>query len=125
MTTETEAPTDRRLPIPPGVHLAGEARDRVWLFADIKIRCRRQAPGEAPWFARRRFAWNTGEVSGALGDLGTFLPHIVGAITVYAGIPGGKIPELTENQHLTLAGNRIDDSGGIGMLISCSALCFP
>jgi hypothetical protein len=33
-------------------------------------------------FARARFGWSVGEVSGSLGDLGTFLPHIVGAITV-------------------------------------------
>ena len=35
--------------------------------------------------ARPRFAWNMGEVSGALGDLGTFLPHIIGAITTGLG----------------------------------------
>ena len=29
-----------------------------------------------------RFAWNRDEVAGAVGDLGTFLPHIIGAITV-------------------------------------------
>ena len=40
-------------------------------------------------FARSRFAWNTGEVSGSLGDLGTFLPHIVGAITVVGMAPTG------------------------------------
>jgi len=34
---------------------------------------------EAEPRARRRFALNMGEVSGSLGDLGTFLPHIVGA----------------------------------------------
>src|SRR6185312_2337543 len=78
---------DRRLPIPPGVHLAEEARGGA--LADIKIRCRRQKPDEAPWFARRRFAWNAGEVSGSLGDLGTFLPHIVGAITVVGMDPTG------------------------------------
>jgi MFS superfamily sulfate permease-like transporter len=38
---------------------------------------------------RARFAWNSGEVSGALGDLGTFLPHIVGAITVVGMNPTG------------------------------------
>jgi predicted benzoate:H+ symporter BenE len=78
---------DRRLPIPPGVHLAEAARGGA--FADIKIRCRRQTADEAPWFARRRFAWNAGEVSGSLGDLGTFLPHIVGAITVVGMDPTG------------------------------------
>jgi predicted benzoate:H+ symporter BenE len=38
---------------------------------------------------RRRFAWNLDEVSGALGDLGTFLPHIIGAITVVGMSPTG------------------------------------
>jgi len=41
-----------------------------------------QAEGAPPVFARARFGWSVGEVSGLLGDLGTFLPHIVGAITV-------------------------------------------
>jgi SulP family sulfate permease len=36
-----------------------------------------------------RFAWNMGEVSGALGDLGTFLPHIIGAITIVKMAPAG------------------------------------
>ena len=39
--------------------------------------------------ARPRFAWNMGEISGSLGDLGTFLPHIVGAITVVKMDPTG------------------------------------
>ena len=43
---------------------------------------------EAP-AGRRRFAWNLDEVSGALGDLGTFLPHIIGAITVVGMNPTG------------------------------------
>ncbi|HEX4095530.1 MAG TPA: putative sulfate/molybdate transporter [Caulobacteraceae bacterium] len=38
---------------------------------------------------RRKFAWNLDEVSGALGDLGTFLPHIIGAITVVGMSPTG------------------------------------
>ena len=38
---------------------------------------------------RRRFALNLDEVSGALGDLGTFLPHIIGAITVVGMSPTG------------------------------------
>lgn len=37
----------------------------------------------------RRFRWNLDEVSGSLGDLGTFLPHIVGAITVVGMDPTG------------------------------------
>jgi predicted benzoate:H+ symporter BenE len=35
------------------------------------------------------FGWSVGEVSGSLGDLGTFLPHIVGAITVVGMAPTG------------------------------------
>ena len=46
--------------------------------------------GEVPAPAvRRRFAWSLDEVSGALGDLGTFLPHIIGAITVVGMNPTG------------------------------------
>lgn len=43
----------------------------------------------APVPARARFAWTLDEVSGALGDLGTFLPHIIGAITVVGMDPTG------------------------------------
>ena len=43
------------------------------------------ADGETP----SRYAWNLHEVSGALGDLGTFLPHIIGAITVVGMDPTG------------------------------------
>ena len=39
--------------------------------------------------APRRFALNLDEVSGALGDLGTFLPHIIGAVTVVGMNPSG------------------------------------
>jgi predicted benzoate:H+ symporter BenE len=47
-------------------------------------------PSPAPSGTRRRwFAWNLDEVSGALGDLGTFLPHIIGAITVVGMNPAG------------------------------------
>jgi sulfate permease, SulP family len=52
--------------------------------ADIKIE-----PEEGQPSSRPRFAWNMGEVSGSLGDLGTFLPHIVGAITVVKMDPTG------------------------------------
>jgi predicted benzoate:H+ symporter BenE len=38
---------------------------------------------------RPRFAWNRGEVAGAVGDLGTFLPHVIGAITVVGLAPVG------------------------------------
>jgi SulP family sulfate permease len=39
--------------------------------------------------AGRRFAFTLSEFSGALGDLGTFLPHIIGAITVVGMDPTG------------------------------------
>jgi sulfate permease, SulP family len=39
--------------------------------------------------ARARFGWSIGEVSGSLGDLGTLLSHIVGAITVVGMPPTG------------------------------------
>ena len=55
-------------------------------LADIEVQ---QAEDEPPISARPRFAWNMGEVSGSLGDLGTFLPHIVGAITVVEMDPTG------------------------------------
>ena len=45
--------------------------------------------GQPATLTRPRFAWNMGEVSGSLGDLGTFLPHIVGAITVVKMDPTG------------------------------------
>src|ERR1700754_3233246 len=48
-----------------------------------------QAADPAPGYSRARFAWNLDEVSGALGDLGTFLPHIIGAITVVGMDPTG------------------------------------
>ncbi|HTJ01685.1 MAG TPA: putative sulfate/molybdate transporter [Methylovirgula sp.] len=39
--------------------------------------------------AGRRFVFSLSEFSGALGDLGTFLPHIIGAITVVGMDPTG------------------------------------
>jgi sulfate permease, SulP family len=74
---------------PPGVHRIEDMRRGPLHVPDIKVRCRRQAADDPPWFARSRFAWNMGEVSGSLGDLGTFLPHIVGAITVAGMDPTG------------------------------------
>src|SRR6266446_1321059 len=76
-------------PVPPGVYPAGKS-PATWLrIPDIKVRCRRQAEGDPPLLARARFGWSMGEVSGSLGDLGTFLPHIVGAITVVRMDPTG------------------------------------
>ena len=48
-----------------------------------------QTPPEGDAGPRSRYAWNLHEVSGALGDLGTFLPHIIGAITVVGMNPTG------------------------------------
>jgi len=60
---------------------------RRWLRRiDIRVR---QAEDEPATLGRPRFAWNMGEVSGSLDDLGTFLPHIVGAITVVKMDPTG------------------------------------
>jgi len=68
-----------------GTHAARTATR--WLrVADIKVR---PAEDEPATLTRPRFAWNIGEVSGSLGDLGTFLPHIVGAITVVKMDPTG------------------------------------
>jgi hypothetical protein len=53
------------------------------------IPVRNLVPGEPPTSVRARFGWSVGEVSGSLGDLGTFLPHIVGAITVVGMAPTG------------------------------------
>lgn len=67
---------------------AGAARASMrWLRrTDIRVQ---QAEDGSVILARPRFAWNMGEVSGSLGDLGTFLPHIVGAITVVKMDPTG------------------------------------
>jgi SulP family sulfate permease len=74
---------------PPGVHRIEDMPHGSLHIPDVKVRCRRQATDDPPMFARSRFAWNMGEVSGSLGDLGTFLPHIVGAITVVGMDPTG------------------------------------
>ncbi len=74
---------------PPGVRRVEDTPRGALHIPDIKVRCRRQAADEQPMFARSRFAWNIGEVSGSLGDLGTFLPHIVGAITIVGMDPTG------------------------------------
>jgi sulfate permease, SulP family len=49
----------------------------------------RDPEDESSIATRPRFAWNIGEVSGSLGDLGTFLPHIIGAITIVKMAPAG------------------------------------
>jgi sulfate permease, SulP family len=71
---------------PPGLHpLSATGRLRI---PPIPVRGD-QAADEPPMFGRARFGWSIGEVSGSLGDLGTFLPHIVGAITVVGMAPTG------------------------------------
>src|SRR3546814_303155 len=74
---------------PPGVHRAEDAPAGRFRIPGIKVRCRRQPADAPPMFCRHRFGWNAREVSGALGDLGTFLPHIIGAITVVGMAPAG------------------------------------
>src|ERR1700712_4682475 len=54
----------------------------------MNIEVRDAAPPEAAK-RPRRFRWGLQEISGALGDLGTFLPHIIGAITVVGMAPAG------------------------------------
>lgn len=75
---------------PAGVHYAAQARGRL-LIPDIPVRCHKQAPDKPPMFVRSRFGWDIREGSGALGDLGTFLPHIIGAITVVGMDPTGVL----------------------------------
>jgi hypothetical protein len=70
-------------PSPPSL-LAAQA-SRWSRLTEIKV----EVEDETAARARPRFAWNIGEVSGSLGDLGTFLPHIVGAITVVKMDPTG------------------------------------
>lgn len=65
----------------------GHQGSRGWQrIADVDVRETEGGPVTA---SRPRFAWNMREVSGSLGDLGTFLPHIVGAITVVKMDPTG------------------------------------
>jgi sulfate permease, SulP family len=72
--------------IPPGVRLITEARRGRLRIPAIPVR---QEADQPPKFIRSRFGWSIGEVSGSLGDLGTFLPHIVGAITIVGMDPTG------------------------------------
>jgi sulfate permease, SulP family len=58
---------------------AARTAPRWFWLPGIGIRQNAEAPA---MLSRPRFAWNIGEVSGSLGDLGTFLPHIIGAITI-------------------------------------------
>jgi len=85
-----EAASESERSPPAGVHRAAQPK-RCLRVPDIPVRCRKQAPDEPPMFVRSRFGWDVREVSGALGDLGTFLPHIIGAITVVGMDPTGVL----------------------------------
>jgi predicted benzoate:H+ symporter BenE len=72
--------------IPAGVRPITEVRRGRLRIPAIRVR---QEADQPPKFIRSRFGWSVGEVSGSLGDLGTFLPHIVGAITIVGMEPTG------------------------------------
>jgi sulfate permease, SulP family len=78
-----------QLETPPGARPIGEARRGFLHIPAIKVRQAAQADDEPPTFVRSRFGWDVQEVSGSLGDLGTFLPHIIGAITIVRMDPTG------------------------------------
>lgn len=56
---------------------------------DANPACAATVPAQPEAPSPNRYRWGAGEVSGALGDLGTFLPHIIGAITVVGMAPAG------------------------------------
>lgn len=76
-------------PLPSGVRRADGARMTWNPFPAILVRCRSQKPDDVPLYARSRFLPGSREISGAFGDLGTFIPHIVGAISVVGMAPTG------------------------------------
>src|SRR5947208_13299765 len=80
-----------QLEIPPGVRPLTKARRGRLRIPAIPVR---QEADQPPKFIRSRFGWSVGEVSGSLGDLGTFLPHIVGAITVVRMDPTGILTKF-------------------------------
>jgi predicted benzoate:H+ symporter BenE len=82
MPAETEQLED----IAPRVRPITEARRRGLRIPAIPVR---QEADQPPKLIRARFGRSVGEVSGSLGDLGTFLPHIVGAITIVGMEPTG------------------------------------
>lgn len=91
MTTATRDEPQSVPELPHGARPASERQRGLIRIPDVPVRDPDQAPGDAPLLARPRFAWNTRELSGALGDLGTFLPHIIGAITVVGMDPAGVL----------------------------------
>jgi SulP family sulfate permease len=78
-----------QLKTPHGVRPTGNARRGLLHIPPIKMRREVRADGDAPPFVRSRFGWDVQEVSGSLGALGTFLPHIIGAITIVHMDPTG------------------------------------
>jgi hypothetical protein len=44
----------------------------------------------------------------------------VGAITVFAATPDKTLPAERGNSRIVIEGNKIEESGGIGMLIACA-----
>jgi len=87
MGCESELLDDQ--PAPPGLRRSAETRRSLLRIPPIKVREGTEAENEPPLLVRSRFGWSAQEVSGSLGDLGTFLPHIVGAITVVRMDPTG------------------------------------
>ena len=77
-----------QLEIPPGARPITDARRGRLRIPAIPVQ---QEADQPPKFIRSRFGWSVGEVSGSLGDLGTFLPHIVGAITIVGMEPTGVL----------------------------------
>ncbi len=76
---------------PRGVRRVRPGEAGRWRLTTVPVRCRRQVAGEAPWYARPRLMLTVNEVSGALGDLGTFLPHILGVVAVVGMAPAGVL----------------------------------
>ncbi len=87
MSAEIDQPENQS--VPPGLRPIEETRRSMLHIPAVGVRGRRQAIDEPPMFVRSRFEWSVQEVSGSLGDLGTFLPHIVGAITIVGMNPTG------------------------------------
>lgn len=76
---------------PRGVVRLAPAAGRRWRLTLVPVRCRRQPADDPPWYARPRLMLNVNEVAGALGDLGTFLPHVLGVVAVVGLPPAGVL----------------------------------
>lgn len=84
MTATTDVSPRR---VPAGVYPADHSKDM--LIPGVPVRCRKQAPDEAPRFVRPRFGGDMREISGALADLPTFIPHALGAVSLVGMAPAG------------------------------------